>query len=133
MKASEAFDFHRDLIMVDRCLDRIFIRPSSDGRDLSRLEHGVDGRDLSRSEALRGHIATARSPSEGHDLHLTLAMCGTLWSTGSSSDGSYESRLTIVAHDRGSIMARSPLFLLFPDNSMSFSNISRIGMFRTYV
>ena len=32
---------------------------------------------------------------------------GTLWSTGSSSDGSDEAKRTIVAHDRGSIVARS--------------------------
>ena len=68
----------------------------------------MDGRDLSRSEALRGHIATARSPSDGHDLHLTLAMWWTPWSPGSSSDGSDEASLMIVAHDRGSIVARSP-------------------------
>ena len=68
----------------------------------------MDGHDLSRSEALRGHISSVRSPSDGQDLHLTWAMCGTLWSTGSSSDGSDDPRLTIVAHDRGSIVALSP-------------------------
>ena len=67
----------------------------------------VDGCDLPRSEAVRGHIASVRSPSDGQDLHLTWAMCEILRSTRSSSDGSDDARLTIGAHDRGSIVARS--------------------------
>ena len=71
-------------------------------------KHCVDGRDLSRLEALRGHIAFVRSPSHGQDLHLTWTMCGTLWSAGSSSDGSKDARLMIVAQDHGSIVSQSP-------------------------
>ena len=75
----------------------------------------MDGRDLSRSEALhersrsfaiRG-IASVRSPSDGQDLHLTWVTCETLWSTRSSSDDSDDARLTIVVHNRTSIVARS--------------------------
>ena len=70
-------------------------------------KHYVDGRDFSQSEALRGYIETVQSPSYGQELHLTLVMWGTLWSAGSSSDSSDEAKCTIVAHDRGSIVARS--------------------------
>ena len=53
MVTSEAFDSHRDLIVVDRGLDQIFITSSSSGRDLLRSE-APSGR--SRSSAI-GSIA----------------------------------------------------------------------------
>ena len=42
------------MIVVDCGLDRIFIRSSSGGRDLLRLEHCVDDRNLLRSKAPSG-------------------------------------------------------------------------------
>ena len=53
---SEAFDAHRDLIVVDRGVDQIFIRSSSGGRDLLRSE-APSGR--SRSFSI-GSIAQTR-------------------------------------------------------------------------
>ena len=72
----------------------------------------MDGRDPSRSEALRGHIATARSPSDGSDLHLTLAMRGLLWNVRSPSSRDLhrtaESK-TRSRRDRGHDQPRSRL------------------------
>ena len=89
-------------------------------------KHRVDNHDLSRSGALCKHIATTRSPSEGHDLHLTLATRGLLWNvrsplscelhrmarmTRGRTPQSQSDRTAIAARssgDRGSFVVESP-------------------------
>ena len=70
-------------------------------------KHRVDDRDLSRLGALRRHFTTARSPSEGHDLHLTLATCGLLWNVQFSSKSRAPSDGPDVSWKKSTIAVRS--------------------------
>ena len=114
---------HQMALMESRSFSN---QASSDGQDLLQLEalrgrsrsfaiggtawtvaifrdrrHCVDGRDLSRSEALRGHIAIARSPSDRHDTPRSSRHLGDAWNSLDRSISIGRQRLSMT-HGRGS-------------------------------
>ena len=83
----------------------------------------MDSRDPSQSEALRGHIATAGSPSDGSDFYLTLATRGLLWNIRSLSSRDLHQTAenkTRSRHDSGPITTRS-----WPDRRVIMATINR--------
>ena len=97
--APRSSDLHRT---VDR-------NPHQEDRKAYLLTHGLKWRVRSSSSAQSR--STVWSPSDGPESPrspLIVATRGTLRSAGSPSDGSWYEGPTIMAHDRGSIVARSP-------------------------